>query len=150
MPNDRETLDEIARSYIEPMTSIRGRRVHRLLVREFARFDEVLRTRTQDGAPALFAISQKGGAAICRTDGRGAAAEIATWSRLQGATVTTAYDLLKDSLPIVGWTIEHPSFAGVAGTLAISATELSPARQAAVAAILHTLGADEARLADSP
>jgi hypothetical protein len=31
MPIETATLDAIARTYVEPMTSIRGRRVHRLL-----------------------------------------------------------------------------------------------------------------------
>ncbi len=141
MPIEKEALDAIARSYVEPMTSIRGRRVHRLLMRAFSRFDHVLGAVAEDGTPALLALAEDGSAAICRTDGRGATAAIATWSRLPGATVTISYDLAKDSLPIVSWTIWHPSFARVAGTLTISGTDLSHADQDQVADILRKLGA---------
>src|SRR6476660_8930962 len=101
MPIEKETLDAIARTYVDTMTSIRGRRVHRLLMREFSRFDHVLRAVAEDGTPTLLAMADDGSAAVCRTDGRGAAATVAQWARLQGATVTMSYDLTKDSLPIV-------------------------------------------------
>ena len=141
MPVKKETLDAIARTYVEPMTSIRGRRVHRLLAREFSRFDHVLRAVSEDGTPTLLALAEDGGAAICRTDGRGATAAVAEWTRLQGATVTTSYDLTKDSLPIVSWTIWHQSVARVAGTLTISGANLSHTDQRHVADILRRLGA---------
>ena len=95
MPIDRETLDGIARSYVATMTSIRGRRVHRLLMREFSRFDHVVPAMAEDGTPALFTLAKDGNAAICRTDGRGAAVAITHWARLEGATVTTSYDLAR-------------------------------------------------------
>jgi hypothetical protein len=37
MPIDADVLAAIAGAYVASMTSIRGRRVHRLLMREFAR-----------------------------------------------------------------------------------------------------------------
>jgi len=141
MPIEKATLDAIARTYVEPMTSIRGRRVHRLLARTFARFDHVLRVVAEDGTPALLALADAGDAALCRTDGRGPAAAIAEWTRLQGATVTTSYDLLKDSLPILQWAIWHPGFAGIAGRLTISGADLSQAEQSQVAEVLRKLGA---------
>jgi len=137
MPIEKATLDAIALAYVEPMTSIRGRRVHRLLTRTFSGFDHVLRAIAEDGSTALFALAEAGGAALCQTDGRGPAAAIVEWSRLQGATVTTSYDLLKDSLPILHWTIWHPGFAGA---LTIPGTDLSPAEQSHIAAILRKLG----------
>lgn len=73
MPIDKATLDAIARTYVAAMTSIRGRRVHRLLMREFVRFDQVLPAVGEDGTPALLALADDGRAAICRTDGHGAA-----------------------------------------------------------------------------
>ncbi len=141
MPVEKETLDAIARAYVAPMTSIRRRRVHRLLAREFSRFSHVLLAVAEDGTPALLALADDGGAAICRTDGRGAAVAVAEWTRLQGATVTTSYDLTKNSLPIVSWTIWHPSFTRIAGTLTISGTALSHTEQSHVTAILRRLGA---------
>jgi hypothetical protein len=140
MPIENETLDAIAHTYVDTMTSIRSRRVHRLLMREFSRFDHVLPAVAEDGIPALLALAEDGSAAVCRTDGRGAAAAVAQWARLEGATVTISYDLLKDSLPIVSWTIWHPSFARVAGALTISATDLPRTDHSHVTDILRTLG----------
>jgi hypothetical protein len=140
MPIEKETLETIARTYVKTMTSIRGRRVHRLLMREFSRFDHVLRAVAEDGAPALLALAEDGSAAVCRTDGRGAAAAVAQWARLQGATVTTSYDLTKDSLPIVSWVIWHSSFARVAGALTISATDVPHADHSRITNVLRRWG----------
>jgi len=140
MPIAKETLDATARAYVGTMTSIRGRRVHRLLMREFARFDHVLAVVAEDGTSALLALAEDGRAAVCRTDGRGAAAAVSEWARLEGATVTTSCDLAKDSLPIVSWTIWHPGFARAAGALTILAAGLSPADQRRTADALRSLG----------
>jgi hypothetical protein len=141
MPIDRDTLDAIARTYSATMTSIRGRRVYRLVMRELSRFDEVFPVTAEDGTPALLALGADGAAAVCRTDGRGSAAPIAAWKRLDGATVTTSYDLLKDSLPIVQWTVWHPSFDRVGGALTIAADDLSPADRGRIATVLRSVGA---------
>ena len=140
MPIAKETLAEIADTYVGTMTSIRGRRVHRILMRQFARFDHVLPAVAEDGTAALLALSEDGRAAVCRTDGRGAAADIAEWARLSGASVTTAYDLLKDSLPVVSWTVWHPGLARVAGALTISGVKLSADEQGRLAQTLRTVG----------
>lgn len=140
MPIKKETLDAIARTYVDTMTSIRGRRVHRLLMREVSRFDHVLRAVAEDGTPALLALAEDGSAAVCRTDGRGAAVAVAEWARLEGATVTTSYDLTKDSLPIVSWAIWHPSFVRVAGALTISATDLPHTDHSRITSVLRRLG----------
>lgn len=140
MPIDTAVLDPIARRYVASMTSIRGRRVHRLLMREFARFDAVLACVAEDGTPGLLALADNGAAALCRSDGRGAAAELAAWSPLAGARVTTAYDLLKDSLPILGWTIWHPGFTPGPGALTITAADIPAADHDRIAALLRGLG----------
>jgi len=140
MPIEAAILDAMARTYVDTMPSIRGRRVHRLLLREFSRFDHVLPVTAEDGAPALLALGEGGSVAVCRTDGRGAAAAVAEWARLQGATVTISYDLTKDSLPIVTWTIWHPSFAGVAGALTISGADVSRTDHSRITGVLPTLG----------
>jgi hypothetical protein len=140
MPIDRQALDAVARAYAKPMTSIRGRRVHRLLMREFARFDLVVPADAEDGSPMLLALAEDGGAALCRSDGRGPTVEIAAWAGLEGATVTTAYDFLKDSLPVVRWTLWHPSFALAGGALTIAAKDLSSAEVTRVTEILRGLG----------
>jgi hypothetical protein len=140
MPIDEALLDATARTYVEPMTSIRGRRVHRLLMRVFKRFDHVLPVTAEGGAPALLALAEDGSAAVCRSDGRGAAAAVSEWVRLEGATVTTFYDLARDSLPVVSWTISHPSFAAAAGTLTLSAADLAPTERDRIADVLRAFG----------
>jgi hypothetical protein len=140
MPIEKNTLAGIARAYVKPMTSIRGRRIHRLLLREFSRFDYVIPAIAEDRSPALLAIANDGSVAVCRTDGRGAAVAIAGWSRLEGATVTTSYDLTKDSLPIVSWVIWHSSFATVAGALTIPVANSLAADPSGVSDILRRMG----------
>jgi hypothetical protein len=122
-----DSLDRLARDYTQAMTSIRGRRVQRLLRREFARYDHVLPALAEDGAAALLAWADDGRAAVCCTDGRGATVAVTEWSSLQGATLTTHCDLLKDSLPVLRWTLWHPGFAQAAGTLTIAADALPAA-----------------------
>jgi hypothetical protein len=141
MPIAKQVLETTVRAYVDTMTSIRGRRVHRLLMREFARFDHVLPVTAEDGAPALLALGDDGSVSICRTDGRGPAAAVAAWGRLEGATVTVSYDLLKDSLPIVSWTIWHPSFARAAGTLTIAGADFPGTDRDRVTDALRKLGA---------
>ncbi|HEY0230311.1 MAG TPA: hypothetical protein VGC55_03580 [Dokdonella sp.] len=140
MPVESKTLDAIARRYVQTMTSIRGRRVHRLLMREFARFDHVLPATVEDGSAALLALTEGGAAAVCRTDGRGAAADIVESARWMDATVTTSCDLLKDSLPILRWTIWHPGFALTVGVLTIARADLADADFNPVTDILRRAG----------
>src|SRR5262245_45396088 len=141
MPIHKKTLDAIARTYVRSMTSIRGRRVHRLLMREFTRFDHVLPAAAEDGSPALLALAEDGRAAVCRTDGRGPEVAITELASLQGAAVTMSYDFLKDSLPIVSCTISHPGLAGVGGALKISGTDLSKTDHGAMTEVRQRLGA---------
>ncbi|MBV8497789.1 MAG: hypothetical protein JO003_00840 [Candidatus Eremiobacteraeota bacterium] len=133
-------LESTVRAFVKRMTSIRGRRVQRLLLRDFARFNDVFPVAAEDGGPALLGIGEDGRVAICRTDGRGASAPVAEWARLDGATVTIAYDLLKDSLPIISWTLWHPSFTRAAGALTISAGDVARSDHARVTELLRSLG----------
>jgi hypothetical protein len=140
MPIDPKSLDAVARRYVKAMTSIRGRRVHRLLLRAFAHYDHVLAATTEDGRPALLALAQDGAAAICCTDGRGAAVDIVESSGSAGATVATSCDPLKDSLPILSWTLWHPGFARVVGALTIARADLADADGVRVSDILRRIG----------
>ncbi|WP_134666546.1 MULTISPECIES: hypothetical protein [unclassified Amycolatopsis] len=116
---DSERLDAVARTYTAPMTSIRGRRVHRLITRRLAGYDHVLPATTADGTPALLALSADGRAAFCHSDGRGPSADVVTCGPTPGVTVTSAHDLTKDSLPVLNWTVRHPGLLDVAGPLTI-------------------------------
>lgn len=100
MPIEPDTLAALASEYASGMTSIRGRRVQRLLKREFAGADYVLLARVGAGAAAVLGLSESG-AAICATDGKGKQASVVKW--IHGATeaLELQFDLHKDSLPVL-------------------------------------------------
>lgn len=140
MAIERESLDKIARSYVSSMTSIRGRRVHRLLMREFVRYDHVFAVTTAQGVPALLAIATNGAGAVCPTDGSGESADVIEWTDLIGATVTSSFDLKKDSLPILAWTLSHPGLERVGGWVIVRAAQLSPTDQSTLRNLFRGLG----------
>jgi hypothetical protein len=140
----KASLKTTAQTYVAKMTSIRGRRVHRLLMREFSRFAHVLPVTAEDGTPALFAVDENGSLSVCRTDGRGAAVAVAHWARLEGATITISYDLLKDSLPVVSWTIWHPSFDRAAGALTILGADVPRTDHDRITGILRSAASPRA------
>jgi hypothetical protein len=88
VPIDPQSLSSFASEYAKAMTSIRGRRVQRLLKREFGGADCLLPARTGSGAPAVLGLSAHG-AALCATDGATQADQL-------------QFDLHKDSLPLLG------------------------------------------------
>jgi len=100
MPIDPETLSLLAREYARDMTSIRGRRVQRLLKREFGGADWVLPARFGSGAPAVLGLSATG-AALCATDGAGKQATVYKWLYADDAAIESQFDLHKDSLPVL-------------------------------------------------
>ena len=103
MTIEPETLSSIAIDYTKDMTSIRGRRVQRLLKREFAGAECVLLAKLGNGMAAVLGISESG-AALCATDGTGRQAPIVRWLHGSDTAFETQYDLLKDSLPVVSST----------------------------------------------
>lgn len=117
------SLAAIADAYIAPMTSIRGRRVRRLLLREFARFDQVFPVETAAGLPALLAVGSEG-FALCQTNGRGKLACIARWAAPDAARITTGYDLLHDSLPALSRSTGAADFRATAASLRLPAAAL--------------------------
>lgn len=98
MPIDPDTLSSLASEYTKGMTSIRGRRVQRLLKREFAGAEHVLLVQVGSGATAVLGLSAAG-AAFCATDGRGKYASVIKWLHGSTEALETHFDLLKDSLP---------------------------------------------------
>jgi hypothetical protein len=101
MPIPPETLSSLAADYARGMTSIRGRRVQRLVKREFAGADHVLRVQVGGSIAALLGVSTSG-AAYCATDGRGAQACVVRWLHDATCAQEARFDLLKDSLPLLG------------------------------------------------
>jgi hypothetical protein len=101
MPIDPNTLSSIASDYAKGMTSIRGRRVQRLLKREFAGAEYVLKVEAGSGTTAVLGFSASG-AAFCATDGRGKRASVVKWLHGSTQALETHFDLLKDSLPVLG------------------------------------------------
>ena len=124
MPIASSTLAALADTFVSPMTSIRGRRIRRLLLREFASFDHVVPATAQDGRPLLLALADDGRVAACWSDGRGEAAQVLQWRRRDGGTVSVAHDLLKDSLPVVRWTLWHPGAARELGAIVVEARDV--------------------------
>ena len=100
MTIDTNDLSSLASAYARRMTRIRGRRVQRLLKREFAGAQCVVVVPLGD-SPAVLGLSASG-AALCATDGRGKLARIVKWHHGSANALETGYDLLRDSLPIVG------------------------------------------------
>ena len=103
MPVHPDTLSALAADYSTGMTSIRGRRVQRLLKREFAGAERVLVLRPEAGMAAVLGLSGTG-AAFCATDGRGKRVSVARWLHGWTDAVESHYDLLKDSLPLLATT----------------------------------------------
>jgi len=107
VPVDPDTLSSLATRYAQGMTSIRGRRVQRLLKREFAGADHVLMVHVGSGSPAVLGLSANG-AAFCATDGRGKHASVVKWLHGSTQTFETDFDLLKDALPALRTTLLPP------------------------------------------
>ena len=101
MPINSDTLSSLANQYAQGMTSIRGRRVQRLLKREFAGAEHVLIVQVGSGALAVLGLSATG-AAFCATDGRGKHTSVVKWLHGSAEALETHFDLLKDSLPVLG------------------------------------------------
>ena len=94
------TLSALAGDYAKDMTSIRSRRVQRLLVREFAGAQYVLTVQFASGTKAVLGVSASG-AAFCATDGKGKHVSVVKWLHRSAQGLETRFDLLKDSLPVV-------------------------------------------------
>jgi len=138
MPFDAEALSSLASGYASRMTPIRGRRVQRLLKREFAGADCVLTVQLSSGATAVLGLSA-GGAALCATDGRGPQVSVVKWRH--GAThgLETRFDLLKDSLPALHAAPVPLAGLGGPGRVSASAGAIGPAARALVAMALKAL-----------
>ena len=100
MPIHSDALSSLASDYAKGMTSIRGRRVQRLLKREFAGAEYVLVVEVGSGTAAVLGLSPSG-AAFCATDGRGKQASVVRWLHGSTEALQTHFDLLKDSLPVL-------------------------------------------------
>lgn len=100
---DSVTLAAFASAYTEGMTSIRGRRVQRLLRREFSGAEHVLLAQLGAGGAAVLGLSFSG-AALCATDGKGKHASIVKWTHGSAMAVETRFDLHKDSFPVLSTT----------------------------------------------
>lgn len=98
MPINSDTLSSLASHCAEDMPSIRGRRVQRLLKREFAGAQHVLLVQVASGMTAVLGLSITG-AAFTATDGTGKHASVFKWLHGSTKAVETRFDLLKDSLP---------------------------------------------------
>ena len=139
MPIDTDTLAAIADEYATGMTSIRGRRVQRLLKREFAGAECVLLAQTGLGMAAVLGLSP-GGAAICATDGKGKQASVVKWMHGSAAGLETQFDLHKDSLPALS--VADRPLASLRGDLRLHVpmSSVSPEVRPLLAKALRVLG----------
>jgi len=101
MPIDANALSVLAAEYAKGMTSIRGRRVQRLLKREFAGAEYVLIVEVASSGSAVLGLSESG-AGFVSTDGRGRHASVSKWLHGSKEATEVQFDLLKDSLPVLG------------------------------------------------
>ncbi len=100
MPIDPAALSSLAGDYTRRMTSIRGRRVQRLLRREFSGAESVAVVRVEPGIDVVVGRSATG-AACCATDGRGRSVTVVAWLHGAAEARATRFDLLKDALPVL-------------------------------------------------
>jgi hypothetical protein len=100
MPIDASALSSLAVEYAEGMTSIRGRRVQRLLKREFAGAEYVLIVAFAPGRSAVLGWSEDG-AGLVATDGRGRQVSFIKWRHGSKEATEVQFDLRKDSLPLL-------------------------------------------------
>jgi len=98
MPIDATALSSLAARYAKGMTSIRGRRVQRLLKREFAGATCVVVVTVRSRGDAVLGLSESG-AGFVATDGRGRHASVIKWLHGSGEATEVQFDLFKDSLP---------------------------------------------------
>ena len=94
---------------------------------------------TEMGNTALVAIKEGGAIAICQTDGTGETAPIMDFAHPSSIAITTSFDLKKDSLPIVTWSLWHPVLARATGTLTVSTAGLSTPEIGHVAELLKSV-----------
>lgn len=100
MPINPDSLSSFASEYAKGMTSIRGRRVQRLLRREFAGAEYLLLAPVGAGAAAVLGLSASG-AAVRATDGTGRQASVVKWLHASTVALEKHFDLYKDSLPVL-------------------------------------------------
>ncbi len=138
MPIDPVTLSTLAGDYAKAMTSIRGRRVQRLLKREFAGAEYVLVLQVDSGTNAVLGVSASGGA-LCATDGRGKQASVFKWRHGSTQALETQFDLLKDSLPVLGTQSSPLAGLGKRARSSDSAGAVPPQARALVSMALRAL-----------
>jgi hypothetical protein len=106
MPIDIAKLEKYADEYIQNMTSIRGRRIRRLIIREFGQCNEVRIIETRKKINTFFGDFENGDTIKTETDGRGKKVEVCFTRNGNNKIEVRNYDLLKDSLPLIDKTYE--------------------------------------------
>lgn len=139
MPIDPATLSSIAADYAKGMTSIRGRRVQRLLKREFGGAETVLLVQAGVDATAVLGLSESG-AAWCATDGRGKQASVLKWRHGATHALEERFDLLKDSLPLLAAGSQPLASVGGQGPIRHAGGAISPRVRALAARAFEAPG----------
>lgn len=111
MAIDPQRLEARVAEFVAPMTSIRGRRMTRILRRAFAEVDAVFIAELADGRAGFLGARRDGLLVFCASDGRGRCAEVLTFRADAAARLSEGYDLLKDSIPVIAAAFSHPALA---------------------------------------
>lgn len=98
MQTDANALSSLAADYARGMTSIRGRRVQRLLKREFAGAAYVLVVEVATVGNAVLGLSESG-AGFVATDGRGRQVSVIKWLHGSRTATEIQFDLLRTPCP---------------------------------------------------
>ena len=101
MPVDPATLSLLSSEYTNNMTRIHGRRVARLVKREFASAEYEVLANIRSHLTAVVGFSPSG-AAVCTTNGPGKQASVVKWSYESTVALETQVDLYQASLPVLG------------------------------------------------
>ena len=138
MPIELEALSSLAADYAKGMTSIRGRRVQRLLKREFVGAEYVLVVEVASRGSAVLGLSE-GGAGFVATDGKGKQASVVKWLHGSKEATEVQFDLLKDSLPVLGTRVISLAGLPKRADLHITAGSVPPEASQLVSVTLQAL-----------
>jgi hypothetical protein len=95
----KEELEHLASEYIREMTSIRGRRVKKFILREFVQCTDASISKKKDEIASFVGVLENKDILEIKTDGRGSS--FAMYVKKEANTEVRHFSLLKDSLPLV-------------------------------------------------
>ncbi len=111
----KEKLERLAAEYVREMTSIRGRRVKKFILREFVQCIDASITEKKDEIASFVGVLENEDTLEIKTDGRGS--NFAMYIKKEANTEIRHFSLLKDSLPLLNCVqLENKNFAKLSHT----------------------------------